>query len=81
MKPAVHGRVNAVASTGVSGSVISKVLNHVEPGVTKVYNRYSYDSEKREALEIWEKKLRSVIHERTNEFEEQMRVFRDGVPQ
>ena len=37
---------------GVPRLVVGKILNHVEPGVTKVYDRHSYDKEKREALGI-----------------------------
>jgi hypothetical protein len=42
---------------------ISAVLNHVEAGaaVTRVYDRYSYDAEKRRALETWVRKLRSIV--------------------
>ena len=43
------------------GNIISKLLNHTEAGVTQVYNRYSYDKEKREALEIWESKLQGFL--------------------
>lgn len=50
-----------MASLGVGNHVISKILNHVEPGVTAVYNRHSYDAEKREALEIWERKLLEIV--------------------
>ena len=50
-----------MAASGVPGTVIGKVLNHVEPGVTKVYNRYSYDSEKKEALQKWEENLKEVV--------------------
>lgn len=46
-----------MAQEGVPGNIISKLLNHTEAGVTQVYNRYSYDKEKREALESWESKL------------------------
>jgi len=35
---------------GIPRSTVSKILNHVEPGVTAVYDRYSYDKEKREAI-------------------------------
>lgn len=41
--------------------MVGRVLNHVEPGVTKVYNRYSYDVEKRAALGQWEKQLRRIV--------------------
>ncbi len=33
--------------------VISKVLNHSEGGVTRLYDRYAADPEKRRALEAW----------------------------
>ena len=42
-----------MASLGVPVSTISRVLNHAEGGVTKIYNRYGYASEKRVALEKW----------------------------
>ena len=38
---------------GFSRLVVSKLLNHVESGVTAVYDRHSYDTEKREALAAW----------------------------
>jgi hypothetical protein len=36
---------------GVPRLVVSKNLNHVETGVTAVYDRHSYDPEKRAALD------------------------------
>jgi hypothetical protein len=33
----------------------SKIPNHADPGTTAVYDRHSYDKEKREALEAWSK--------------------------
>lgn len=42
---------------GVPRLVVSKILNHVEQGVTKIYDRHSYDQEKREALEKWSNQL------------------------
>lgn len=50
-----------MASMGISRATISKVLNHVETGVTKVYDRYSYDSEKRRALEAWAARLDAIL--------------------
>ena len=50
-----------MASLGVGTNVISKILNHVEPGATAVYNRYGYDAEKREALERWDGKLMGIV--------------------
>jgi integrase len=46
---------------GISRLVVSKILNHVERGVTAVYDRHSYDLEKRQALEAWGMKLREII--------------------
>ena len=41
-----------MTSLGVARLVVSKILNHVESGVTAVYDRHSYDVEKRSALEL-----------------------------
>ena len=41
--------------------VIGKVLNHAEPGVTAVYDRHTYDAEKRGALETWARSLRALL--------------------
>ncbi len=40
---------------------ISKVLNHKEAGITKIYDRHSYDDEKREALERWAGRLEAIL--------------------
>jgi hypothetical protein len=41
--------------------VVSKILNHVQTGVTAIYNRHSYDLEKRSALDFWGRRLEAVI--------------------
>jgi hypothetical protein len=41
--------------------IIRKVLNHKEPGVTAIYDRYSYDNEKRDALEAWSRRLQVIV--------------------
>lgn len=46
---------------GISRLVVSKILNHVERGVTAVYDRHSYDKEKRQALETWGRKLQAIV--------------------
>jgi integrase len=46
---------------GIPRLVVSKILNHVERGVTAVYDRHSYDREKRQALEAWSRKLGEII--------------------
>jgi Site-specific recombinase XerD len=42
-----------LARLGVPLATISRVLNHAEGGVTRIYARHSYLPEKREALEVW----------------------------
>jgi hypothetical protein len=46
---------------GISRLVVSKILNHVERSITAVYDRHSYDLEKRQALESWARKLKTLI--------------------
>jgi hypothetical protein len=50
-----------MAAGGIPRLVISKILNHVERGVTAVYDRHSYDAEKRQALDAWGRKLEAII--------------------
>ncbi len=50
-----------MASMGVPRLVIGKILNHVEPGVTKVYDRHSYDPEKRQALDAWGARVARIV--------------------
>lgn len=50
-----------MTSMGVPRLVVSKILNHVERGVTAVYDRHSYDEEKREALARWGDRLQQII--------------------
>ncbi len=42
-------------------SVIAKVLNHSERGVTAIYDRHTYDREKREALERWARHVQALV--------------------
>ena len=41
--------------------VVGQILNHAEPGVTKIYDRYAYDSEKKAALEKWDARLNQIV--------------------
>jgi integrase len=52
-----------MAAAGVPREHIGRVLNHVEGGAraTRVYDRHSYDVEKRAALDTWARSLRSII--------------------
>lgn len=49
-----------IASIGF-GAVVDKILNHKDNRVTAVYDRHSYDREKRQALEAWGRKLKTII--------------------
>jgi len=53
-----------LAQLGFSDEVIDAVLNHKKTGVVKIYNRHKYDTEKKMALEAWERKLNSIIREK-----------------
>jgi integrase len=50
-----------MTSMGISRLVVSKILNHAEPGVASVYDRHSYDGEKRRALDLWARRLQQII--------------------
>jgi integrase len=51
-----------MASGGVPRFVISRILNHSEEkNITSVYDRYSYDAEKRAAMEFWNRQLAAVL--------------------
>ena len=50
-----------MAEAGTPRIVLSKVLNHAEPGVTAVYDRASYDTEKRNALNTWAALLMEIV--------------------
>jgi integrase len=56
-----------LAMLGIEKHVVSLILNHVSStggraeGVTAIYNRYSYDREKRQALELWANRLEAIL--------------------
>jgi integrase len=53
-----------MTSMGIGRLVVSKVLNHVESGVTSIYDRHSYDREKRQALDTWGRRLEEIVGDR-----------------
>jgi integrase len=57
-----------MASGGIQRLTISKILNHVERSITAVYDRHSYDAEKRAALDWWDVQLQALLDntDRTN---------------
>lgn len=56
-----------MAEAGVPRDHIAKLLNDVEggPAATRVYDRYCYDAEKRQALERWAQPLSAIIEGKT----------------
>ena len=65
IEPFVPHDLRRTASSHMTGSgiprpVVQKVLNHVEPGVTAVYDRYSYDKENKGAMNKWDRKLQAI---------------------
>jgi integrase len=50
-----------MTGAGISRLVVSKILNHVEKGVTAVYDRHSYDREKQLAMESWARRLAGMV--------------------
>lgn len=50
-----------MTSMGISRLTVGKILNHVEQGVTAVYDRHSYDREKQEALNAWAARLEAIV--------------------
>ena len=58
-------RTAATRMTGelkISRFTVGRVLNHLEPGVTGVYDRYVYDDEKKTALERWASLLTAIVN-------------------
>jgi integrase len=51
---------------GIPRLTVSKLLNHVESGITAVYDRHGYDDEKRMALDAWSRKLEAIINGATD---------------
>jgi integrase len=50
-----------LAELGVSDIVAERVLGHKLQGVLGIYNRHSYDVEKRQALGLWDRRLAEIL--------------------
>jgi integrase len=50
-----------MTALGIPRLVVGKVLNHAEREVTAVYDRHSYDPEKRRALDAWGARLQEIV--------------------
>ena len=53
-----------MTGSGTSRLAVKKVLNHADPDVTAVYDRHSYDREKRLALDSWGRQLEAWVEGR-----------------
>jgi len=52
-----------MSSLRIPRLVVGKILNHAEAGITAVYDRHTYDAEKRQALEVWAHHLQVILDE------------------
>ena len=52
---------SCMTGMGIPRLTVSMLLNHVEKGITRVYDRHSYDIEKKAALEKWSQRLEQII--------------------
>jgi len=52
---------SGMTALGIPRLTVSKILNHVETGVTAVYDRHGYDAEKRHALDAWAARLEEIV--------------------
>lgn len=50
-----------MASTGVGRFIVARILGHADRAITSVYDKFSYDDEKRTALERWDFRLKEII--------------------
>lgn len=50
-----------LAELGIPDIVAERVLGHKLQGILAVYNRHTYEGEKREALKQWERKLKRIV--------------------
>jgi len=50
-----------MARLGTPRLVIAKLLNHADNSITAVYERASYDAEKREALATWGRYVSGLV--------------------
>ena len=52
---------SGMTALGINRLVVSKILNHVENSVTAIYDRHTYDQEKRCAMEVWATHLEGIL--------------------
>lgn len=60
---------SGMARLGVAPQVLSRILNHApgaSMGVTAIYNRHGYESEKRHAMDLWARHLEGLLNPSDN---------------
>jgi integrase len=68
---------------GIGLPVIEAVLGHIagsRAGIVGVYQRHTYDAEKRTALETWAQHLASLVNEKRSEVIPLRRHHKAGPP-
>ncbi|MHC4608035.1 MAG: tyrosine-type recombinase/integrase, partial [Planctomycetota bacterium] len=50
-----------LAALGTDRFTLARILNHADREVTGVYDRYTYDEEKRRALRKWDRRLQAIV--------------------
>ena len=50
-----------IAALGTDRFTLARILNHADREVTGVYDRYTYDDEKRRALRKWDRRLQAIV--------------------
>jgi hypothetical protein len=66
--PRRGGVTCALARLHIPQSTIARVLNHTDSSVTaRHYNLYSYDAEKRAALDLWAEALNLIVIAKPND--------------
>lgn len=56
-----------IAACGFPAEVAERVIGHVAPGMVDVYDQHRYEAEKREALEAWERRLKTIVAGKSTE--------------
>lgn len=52
-----------LSTIGFSDEIVDAVLSHLKKGEIRTYNKNSYDREKQQAMEAWERKLNAIMHD------------------
>ena len=50
-----------MAEIGISGEIRDRIFNHAVQGVRGIYDRYSYATEKRAALNKWGRQVEAIV--------------------